>query len=165
MALISTEGTTAHWKRQFSSILTIISKSKYKRMETLMRWHAVDSCLAYSGLMANGVCQIFLKFAYWVIEFHGDNMGPIWVLSAPDGPHVGPMDRWSDYTSTADKSAWFHFASNIRQCHPSWQYKFAKHHATHLTLWRDSEFILQSTRDVTWVAGRLRSPANQLLIK
>ena len=22
---------------------------------------------------------------------HGANMGPIWVLSAPDGPHVGPM--------------------------------------------------------------------------
>ena len=23
---------------------------------------------------------------------HGFNMGPIWVLSVPDGPHVGPMD-------------------------------------------------------------------------
>ena len=23
---------------------------------------------------------------------HGANMGPTWVLSAPDGPHVGPMD-------------------------------------------------------------------------
>ena len=23
---------------------------------------------------------------------HGANMGPIWVLSAPDGPHVGPMN-------------------------------------------------------------------------
>ena len=22
---------------------------------------------------------------------HGANMGPIWVLSATDGPHVGPM--------------------------------------------------------------------------
>ena len=22
----------------------------------------------------------------------GANMGPIWVLSAPDGPHVGPMN-------------------------------------------------------------------------
>ena len=31
----------------------------------------------------------------WNIErdskFHGANMGPTWVLSAPDGPHVGPM--------------------------------------------------------------------------
>ena len=25
-------------------------------------------------------------------EFHGANMGPTWVLSAPDGPHVGPMN-------------------------------------------------------------------------
>ena len=23
---------------------------------------------------------------------HGTNMGPTWVLSAPDGPHVGPMN-------------------------------------------------------------------------
>ena len=23
---------------------------------------------------------------------HGANMMPIWVLSAPDGPHVGPMN-------------------------------------------------------------------------
>ena len=25
-------------------------------------------------------------------EVHGVNMGPTWVLSAPDGPHVGPMN-------------------------------------------------------------------------
>ena len=31
MALISTEGTKAHYKRQFSSILTLISQSKYKK--------------------------------------------------------------------------------------------------------------------------------------
>ena len=24
-------------------------------------------------------------------KVHGANMGPTWVLSAPDGPHVGPM--------------------------------------------------------------------------
>ena len=23
---------------------------------------------------------------------HGANIGPTWVLSAPDGPHVGPMN-------------------------------------------------------------------------
>ena len=26
------------------------------------------------------------------IKVHGANMGPTWVLSAPDGPHVGPMN-------------------------------------------------------------------------
>ena len=25
-------------------------------------------------------------------KVHGANMGPIWVLSAPDGPHIGPMN-------------------------------------------------------------------------
>ena len=25
-------------------------------------------------------------------QVHGANMGPTWVLSAPDGPHIGPMD-------------------------------------------------------------------------
>ena len=25
-------------------------------------------------------------------KVHGANMGPIWVLSAPDGPHAGPMN-------------------------------------------------------------------------
>ena len=32
---------------------------------------------------------------YFIIpdsEVHGDNMGPTWVLSAPDGSHVGPMN-------------------------------------------------------------------------
>ena len=36
-------------------------------------------------------------------KVHGANMGPTWVLSAPDGPHVGPMnlairDVFGDYT-------------------------------------------------------------------
>ena len=26
-------------------------------------------------------------------KVHVINMGPTWVLSAPDGPHVGPMNR------------------------------------------------------------------------
>ena len=25
-------------------------------------------------------------------KIHGANMGPTWVLSAPDGPHVGPRE-------------------------------------------------------------------------
>ena len=33
-------------------------------------------------------------FSFWAFpdsKVHGANMGPTWVLSAPDGPHVGPM--------------------------------------------------------------------------
>ena len=25
-------------------------------------------------------------------KIHAANMGPTWVLSAPDGPHIGPMN-------------------------------------------------------------------------
>ena len=25
-------------------------------------------------------------------KVHGANMGPTWVMSSPDGPHVGPMN-------------------------------------------------------------------------
>ena len=34
MTLISTEGSKTHYKRQFSSILTLISQSKYKTGDT-----------------------------------------------------------------------------------------------------------------------------------
>ena len=33
-----------------------------------------------------------LASLYPDIKIHGTNMGPTWVLSAPDGPHVGPMN-------------------------------------------------------------------------
>ena len=26
------------------------------------------------------------------IKVHGTHLGPTWILSAPDGPHVGPMN-------------------------------------------------------------------------
>ena len=34
---------------------------------------------------------MFLLDYYLDSKVHGANMGPTWVLSAPDGPHVGPM--------------------------------------------------------------------------
>ena len=33
-----------------------------------------------------------MLFVYPDSKVHGANMGPIWVLSAPDGPHFGPMN-------------------------------------------------------------------------
>ena len=41
--------------------------------------------------------QFHPHFIIYVITYpdskvHGANMGPTWVLSAPDGPHVGPMN-------------------------------------------------------------------------
>ena len=35
---------------------------------------------------------LFLPDIFPDSKFHGANMGPTWVLSAPDGPHVGPMN-------------------------------------------------------------------------
>ena len=37
------------------------------------------------------VCYIIIS-SFPDSKVHGVNMGPIWVLSAPDGPHVGPMN-------------------------------------------------------------------------
>ena len=31
-------------------------------------------------------------YVYPDSKVHGDNMGPTWVLSAPDGPHAGLMN-------------------------------------------------------------------------
>ena len=47
-------------------------------------------------------------------KVHGSNMGPTWVLSAPDGPHVGPMNLdirlpmcgWSDPICLGSIHAW-----------------------------------------------------------
>ena len=36
--------------------------------------------------------EMLLRGAYADSKVRGANMGPIWVLSAPDGPHVGPMN-------------------------------------------------------------------------
>ena len=40
-------------------------------------------------------CKVLTKLACYPTrpdnKLHGANMGPTWVLSAPDGPHVGPM--------------------------------------------------------------------------
>ena len=33
-----------------------------------------------------------LMISYPDNKVYGANMGPTWVLSAPDGPHVGPMN-------------------------------------------------------------------------
>ena len=38
------------------------------------------------------------------ITVHGANMGPTWVLSAPDGPHVGPLTLLSGMSRTCGSS-------------------------------------------------------------
>ena len=45
--------------------------------------------MGYYIFLATVIKLIFLA-AIPDSKVHGANMGPIWVLSAPDGPHVGP---------------------------------------------------------------------------
>ena len=40
----------------------------------------------------NAVTILCLKYDSPDSKVHGANMGPTWVLSVPDGPHVGPMN-------------------------------------------------------------------------
>ena len=42
-------------------------------------------------LMIAQIIDTFLHH-YPDSKVHGANMGPTWVLSVPDGPHVGPMN-------------------------------------------------------------------------
>ena len=42
---------------------------KTQKAETLIRWHTVDWCLVYNGLMKNGIRQISPKFANWATAF------------------------------------------------------------------------------------------------
>ena len=73
-------------------------------------------------------------------KVHGANMEPTWVLSAPDGPHVGPMNLAirettvglcnKRYPSETDLKLNFHesfFAHNIPLNHPI-DSKFCKVH-------------------------------------
>ena len=53
-------------------------------------------CLGFN-ILNELKCCYWLDIAMIVLIFpdskvHGANMGPTWVLSAPDGPDIGPMN-------------------------------------------------------------------------
>ena len=49
-------------------------------------------------------------------KVHGSNMRPIWVLSAPDGPHVGPMNFGiREYLLWFDNTLHFKTRANSQQ--------------------------------------------------
>ena len=66
--------------------------------------HIVDKVqvMLFLGLAIEGLthqwCHIAQRISSTLVQpipdnkDHGANMGPTWVLSAPDGPHVGPMN-------------------------------------------------------------------------
>ena len=45
-----------------------------------------------SNAAAYNISCVYNCYTYRDSKVHGANMGPTWVLSAPDGPHVGPMN-------------------------------------------------------------------------
>ena len=70
------------------------------------RQGSMDSCcIMYKAVFMNGMSRVILghpsrnmHLIWLAVEYnpdskiHGANMGPTWVLSPPDGPHVGSMN-------------------------------------------------------------------------
>ena len=71
-------------------------------------WQPFSGLISWSPVFKSNHCNWFEDFIYgWRIfkgfaepwwhdspdsKIHGANLGPTWVLSAPNGPHVGPMN-------------------------------------------------------------------------
>ena len=75
-------------------------------------------------------------------KVHGANMGPTWDLSAPDGPHVGPMNlaiRVVIRRSMLDRCETFHL---IRIC---WQYLCIVRPVGHPCWWHPVILLLMNT--------------------
>ena len=43
-------------------------------------------------VQSKSLCNVWFVYAFPYSKVHGTNKGPTWVLSAPDGPHVDPMN-------------------------------------------------------------------------
>ena len=57
----------------------------YPHLASLFLWYC-------SSVDVNWITQPYRREHRPDSKVHGTNMGPTWVLSAPDGPHVGPMN-------------------------------------------------------------------------
>ena len=56
-------------------------------------WRTTKNGKIFSGFVHDDVMTYDHFWHYYQdSKIHGANMGPTWVLSAPDGPHVGPMN-------------------------------------------------------------------------
>ena len=78
LCMISTKS-----QRRLKSKQTCFVTSSWSRFPTLLMLYMIHPNNHASGL----------RFAVPDSKVHGANMGPTWVLSAPDGPHVGTMNR------------------------------------------------------------------------
>ena len=67
---------------------------RYQPDESCNVYHQTSNqCDRHRGAI-HCVLSVWAKYVYISPDskVHGANMGPTWVLSAPDGPHVGPMN-------------------------------------------------------------------------
>ena len=59
-------------------------------------FHQNGTCTVRKTHAANFIIKVGIggcdKVVMTPLKVHGANMGPTWVLSSPDGPHVGPMN-------------------------------------------------------------------------
>ena len=81
-------------------------------------------------------------------KVHGANMGPTWVLSAPDGPHVGPMNlairevmAWNRGAQIRRKHViWLHCKMGAKRSH---SLVFSATHHTKLGMFWFNEVLLE----------------------
>ena len=62
------------------------------------KWKVQQENASYWNCDRNGRALLGQRNCMWLMgspdsKVHGANMGPTWVLSAPDGSHVGPMNH------------------------------------------------------------------------
>ena len=93
---------TRLWKAQF--ILTSIRQKRWYKSLVYLITNNADSTVKIMQNIIYSYNLSYLYFSYcnipatiklWMYpdsKVHGANMGPTWVLSAPNGPHVGLMN-------------------------------------------------------------------------
>ena len=79
-------------------------------VSSLERRH-MDDCLFKQPVQIYIKVNMTLRItAHPDSKVHGTNMGPAWVVSAPDRPHVGPMNNaiWDPLLRESTGHRWIH---------------------------------------------------------
>ena len=88
-------------RERYTTQIDVIQNSTYlilgprydtneKVIPHLELWICSDTTPRYCIFITYNV--FLIRYKYPDNKIHGASMGPTWVLSAPDGPHVGPMN-------------------------------------------------------------------------
>ena len=90
----------ARWR--YSNISCVLEKSHFTSCVNNIYLYAERRDLATEITRINGFVGVGMPHDTVTYipdsKVHGANMGPTWVLSVPDGPHVGPMPCYQGYT-------------------------------------------------------------------